>query len=68
MNEERLIQIETKIAHQEFLIEELNQVIYEQQKTIDKLEVTLNSFAKRLKEVLTEGNDVRGPDERPPHY
>lgn len=68
MNEERLIQIETKIAHQEFLIEELNQVIYQQQKTIDKLEITLNSLTKRLKEALTAGNDVRGPDEKPPHY
>jgi SlyX protein len=31
MNEERLIEIESKLAHQEMLIEELNQVLYKQQ-------------------------------------
>lgn len=68
MTEQRFIDIETKLAHQEFLIEELNQVIYEQQKTIDKLEITINTLAKRFKEALTADEDVRGPNEKPPHY
>lgn len=68
MIEQRLIDIETKIAHQDFLIEELNQVIYEQQKTIDKLENSLTTLAKRFKDALAAENDIRGPDEKPPHY
>lgn len=68
MIEQRLIDIETKIAHQDFLIEELNQVIYEQQKTIDKLELTLTSLATRFKDAMGGENDIRGPDEKPPHY
>lgn len=68
MTEQRLIDIETKIAHQEYLIEELNQVIYTQQKTIDRLEHTLTSLAKRFKEAMSTENEIRGPDEKPPHY
>lgn len=67
MSEQRFIDIETKIAHQELLIEELNQVIYQQQKTIDKLEATLINLTKRL-QGLGDGDDIRGPDEKPPHY
>lgn len=67
MSEQRFIDLETKIAHQEFLIEELNQVLYQQQKTIDKLEATLVTLTKRL-EGLGDGDDVRGPGEKPPHY
>ena len=68
MDEQRLIDLETKIAHQEYLLEELNQVLYEQQKTIDKMEATLASMGKRLKELLKGNEDIRGPDEKPPHY
>ncbi|UOF01892.1 SlyX family protein [Bdellovibrio reynosensis] len=68
MSEERLIDIETKILHQEHLIEELNQVVYSQQKTIDKLETLLTGLTKRLKEALGgESDDIR-PNEKPPHY
>ncbi|WII72282.1 SlyX family protein [Bdellovibrio sp. 22V] len=67
MSEQRFIDIETKIAHQEYMIEELNQVLYEQQKTIDKLEGLLTTLTKRL-EGLGDGDNVRGPGEKPPHY
>lgn len=68
MTEQRLIDLETKIAHQELLIEELNQVVYEQQKVVDKLEKTLSSLVKRFQDALIEGNEIRGPNEKPPHY
>lgn len=67
MSEQRFIDIETKIAHQEFLLEELNQVLYQQQKTIDALETTLKTLTKRL-EGLGDGDSIRGPNEKPPHY
>ncbi|WP_374078660.1 SlyX family protein [Bdellovibrio bacteriovorus] len=67
MSEQRFIDIETKIAHQEFQIEELNQVLYQQQKTIDKLEGMIVALTKRFQH-LGDGEDVRGPDEKPPHY
>lgn len=68
MNEQRFIDIETKLAHQELTVEELHQVVYEQQKTIDRLETTLALLTKRLQESLGDGTDIRGPNEKPPHY
>lgn len=67
MTEQRLIDLETKIAHQEYLIEELNQALYQQQKTIDKLEATITTLVKRYQELLAGGDDIR-PNEKPPHY
>lgn len=60
--EERLIEIEIKIANQENLLEELNSVIYEQQKTIDRLE--------RIIKELEKANSLEiGPQNvKPPHY
>lgn len=68
MDEKRIIDLETKIAHQDLLLEELNQVIYQQQLQIDQLDKTLRQLAKRFKEALgSEGEDIRG-HEKPPHY
>ncbi len=68
MDESRLVNLEIKISHQDQVIEELHQVVYEQQKTIEKLEVLLNGLTSRLKEALEgEGSEIRG-NEKPPHY
>ena len=67
MLEQRLTDIEIKVAHQDHVIEELHQVIYEQQKTIDKLQSTLTIISKRIQEALADGTDIRG-HEKPPHY
>ena len=68
MSEERFVDLEIKLTHQEQKLEELHHVLYEQQKTIDKLETLLQGLTSRLKEVLgTEGDEIRG-NENPPHY
>jgi len=68
MHEQRLIAIEEKIEFQNKLLQELNDVIYRQQKDIDKLETTCQALIDRIK-ALSDVN-VSGPleDERPPHY
>lgn len=66
MSDERLNNLESKLAHQEVLLEELHQVLYEQQKTIDKMDKALTTLTQRLKDVL-QGEDIRG-HEKPPHY
>lgn len=64
--EDRFVDIEIKIAHQEDLVESLNLRIYEQQKQIDKLEGMLNALAQHMRENAQGG---QGPlNERPPHY
>jgi len=67
MNEERFIDIESKVTHQEFLLEKLNQIVYQQQQKIDQLEETLAKLGKRIQ----EGGNTHsiGPaNEKPPHY
>lgn len=68
MTEKRLIELETKLAYQEDLIQDLNKTIFEQQKRLDQLEDTykyLLSQTQELSEITSAGAQV---DERPPHY
>jgi len=65
--ENRLIDLEIKISHQDQIIEDLHQVIYQQQLTIDALEKRLTLLEKRFNENATGGLDIRG-HEKPPHY
>lgn len=69
MSERRLVDIETKIAFQEKSLKELNDVIYEQQRDIDRLNSICDLLVKRVKDLsdFMPGSD--GPaNEKPPHY
>lgn len=69
MDENRLIDIEMKLAHQEKLVDELNQVLTDQQTRITELEELCRSLAERLRSAGESGAEVGSPDdERPPHY
>ncbi|AXA93430.1 SlyX family protein [Massilia sp. YMA4] len=63
--ENRLIDIEIKLAHQEHLVESLNERIYEQQQQIDKLEQLIAAMAERIR---TRDAAQAPINERPPHY
>ncbi|MGE5648855.1 SlyX family protein [Noviherbaspirillum sp. UKPF54] len=66
--DERLIDIEIKLARQDDLVETLNQTVYRQQKKIDELEALCTALARHVKD-LREAASERGPaHERPPHY
>lgn len=69
MNEERLVEIETKIAFQEKTIKDLNDVVYKQQQEIEKFGSICDALMKRVKEFseFTPGIDASA-NERPPHY
>jgi SlyX protein len=68
MEEQRFIEIETKLAHQEDLMNELNAVVTDQQGQISRLEELCRSLISRLRS-LGEGESASSPeDERPPHY
>jgi SlyX protein len=69
MNEDRLIEIETKLAFQEQTIKDLNDVIYEQQKEIDRLSSIYDTLMKQGQEFSQSisGNDAPA-NEKPPHY
>ena len=69
MSEERLMEIETKIAFQERTIKDLNDVLCEQQQEIERLGSICNALVKRVKELseFTPGIDTPA-NEKPPHY
>ena len=65
-HEDRFIDIEIKLAHQEDLVESLNQMVYQQSRRIDQLETLLSQMAERIR---TGGQSGQGPlNEKPPHY
>lgn len=66
--EQRFIDLESKLAHQDLLLEELHQVIYEQQKTIDRMEEKITVLVKRLKDSATADLEIGSANEKPPHY
>jgi SlyX protein len=68
MNEDRFVDIESKIAFQENMIKDLNDVVCEQQKQIDKLNMTCRQLMDQIKKmsgISSEGDLI---DDRPPHY
>ena len=69
MSEDRLVEIETKIAFQEKTIEDLNDVLFEQQKEIERLGDICDVLVKRIKALaeITPGIDAPS-NEKPPHY
>lgn len=64
--EERFIDLEMRISHQEDMIDELNKTIYRQQNKIDQLEAALFALAGRMAE--STNNSMMLTHEKPPHY
>lgn len=61
-----LVDIEIKLAHQEDMVESLNQVVIQQDRRIDQLEGIVAALAERIR-----NSDQSGPNpvsEKPPHY
>lgn len=65
--EERLIDLETRLAFQEDAIQELNTVVADQQRLITTLRLELDGLKARLRE-LTPSPIDGGAEPPPPHY
>jgi SlyX protein len=65
--EDRFIDIEIKLAHQEDMVESLNQVVYQQTRRIDQLEAMLSKLADHVRDNGASGG-AGGVNEKPPHY
>ncbi|MGJ0486858.1 MAG: SlyX family protein [Methylomicrobium sp.] len=70
MNEERIIELEIKVAYQEDLLQSLNQVVSHQQQQIDRLEGVCRLLNERMQNLLTDTGNNTGEmvHEIPPHY
>ena len=68
MIEERIIELESKIAFQEDYLQSLNHVVISLQQKFDRLEVDFRAIDERLIAALTEERGQNPIEERPPHY
>jgi len=68
MSEERLVDIESKLAHQDQLLLELNDVITDQQAKLMELEELCRSLVNKVRSIGESLPDDAAQDERPPHY
>lgn len=65
--EDRITELEIKLAHMEQTVAELSDEMAAQQRTIDKLERTCEALRTRLQAFDAPAAEQPG-DEKPPHY
>ncbi|WP_426113847.1 SlyX family protein [Massilia sp. PWRC2] len=65
--DERFMAIEIKLAHQEDLVDALNDVVYQQTRRIDHLESMVNALAEHMRNAA-QTTPGAGAHEVPPHY
>jgi SlyX protein len=66
--ESRLTDLETRFMHQEHNLQELNDIVYRQEQTIERLELELRLIKEQLKMVLPSLARYPEDEEPPPHY
>jgi SlyX protein len=67
-SDERLIDLETRLAYQDHTIQQLNDIVSAQQKQIDQLTATLKVLADRFREAARDASSIDPGNEKPPHY
>jgi SlyX protein len=65
---ERLEQLESKLAYLERGNQELGDVVYRQQQAMDALTARLERLADLLQAVAERPRDYSAEEEKPPHY
>lgn len=68
MSEDRLAEIEIKLTYQEDLVQELNTLVYQQQKRIDQLERLCEALIDQVRGLSESAPQRSLRDELPPHY
>jgi len=68
MEHEKFIDIESKLAHQEHTIAELNDALSSQQMQISKLEHQVVTLIDRVRSLSESAPAGGSDDEPPPHY
>jgi len=68
MSEERFIDLESRLAQLDHLLQELNTVVTDQQARLMKLEEINRYVVERVRSIGEVLPAAEGGDERPPHY
>lgn len=66
--EDRLIDLETRLAYQEATLHELNRIVAEQSQQIERLERVCRELATRIARGVESVHKGAAEDELPPHY
>lgn len=64
--EEKFIALETKIAYLEQFTSELQNVVVEHTKTIDRLTTANKLMSEKITELIENSEEI--PNRKPPHY
>lgn len=65
--EERLMEVESRLAFQEEGIQSLSDLVYAQQRQLERLEHSFNLLTQRLQDAA-QSEPAKVIDEPPPHY
>ena len=68
VDEDRLIEIESKLAYQEDLLASLNDALTDQQSQLTELGKLCRSIAERLQALADAAGTDAIEDDKPPHY
>ena len=68
MNEDSIIDLQSRIAHQEHTIAELNDALASQQTQISDMEAKIVALTDRVRALSDAAPAADSGDERPPHY
>lgn len=68
MDESRLVDIETKLAHQEHLLTQLNDALSDQQAQLMQVIELCQGLIERMRVMSEQDTPASPADERPPHY
>jgi uncharacterized coiled-coil protein SlyX len=65
---QKLVDLESLIAHLQHEFEQLNSVVIEQNQRIDKLQSAQEKLEHQLQTLEEDAENWNPEDERPPHY
>jgi SlyX protein len=66
INPDRLEKLELQVAHVERQVEQLNEVVIEQARTIDRLKTQVSRLSNTIENI--EGDRIKSTNSKPPHY
>lgn len=66
--EERMTELESRQAFQDDTLQTLNEVLFAQQRALERLELQVQALARRQEELLGQLGGGEEEDAPPPHY
>jgi SlyX protein len=68
MTEDRLIELETRLAYADDAIQSLSDTVAQQQRRLDQLDALCRQLVERLKTATETVHSGNAADDVPPHY